>query len=565
MRKSSFVRILSLLIAVMMIFTACSSKSNTDQKQDDDTKGASTNNDKVIKPTDAESKPVDKGSETVDKGSLWFDEELVVTLLIGDNANQTIKNFAPAQQEIYKKTNVKLEFQVVPGSSYGEKRSVLLATNNFPDIITLDTSIIMEYADDGIFVDLTPYVNEKTMPNFYALSEKYNSRTKKVLVDGKLYGFPTIQRDEARNGFGPIIRTDLLEANNIPIPDTFDELIDTLVKLKDIYPESIPYTGRKGTSQLLKTLSYMLGSGYGGNGLYYDYDVDGGKYVFGPATKEFKSVLSFLNECYDKEILDPDFATTTAEQFQYKMTSGQSLFFVDNSGFGQNYTNTLRQIEGKENATLQVIPIPENDYGQRRAIAYETILGGKVYSINSNVKRLDDIITFFDWLYSEEGSNITNYGVEGESFYLDDKGEPHFIDEYINSVDTSGYSAKYYAVYSELGITKLNFSPYATNTKTQFEIQRITGEWTEVTDEYWKIIEADKAYEDPYVNPSLTKEESDRSVNITLSLTTMLEQEYNNYIMGIEPIDNWDKVIERANELGAQELADIYNTADDRY
>ena len=172
-----------------------------------------------------------------------------------------------------------------------------------------------------------------------------------------------------------------------------------MASLKEIYPDSIPYTGRKGTSQLLSTVSYMLGSGAG---LYYDYDVDGGRYVYGPATENFKAVLSFLNECYERGVLDPDFATTTTEQLQSKMTSGQSFMFIDNSGFGQNYTQLLRTQEGYEDATLQVIPVPENSFGQRRAVAYETTTTDRLFAINASTERIDDIIKFIDWLYSEE-------------------------------------------------------------------------------------------------------------------------------------------------------------------
>ena len=53
----------------------------------------------------------------------------------------------------------------------------------------------------------------------------------------------------------------------------------------------------------------------------------------------------------------------------------QSFFFVDNSGFGQNYTNELRKIAGNENATFQVLPIPENSLGERRAVSYDTRFG----------------------------------------------------------------------------------------------------------------------------------------------------------------------------------------------
>lgn len=554
MRKTK-TRAFALGLAAMVLLTACQNTAGTNE----------TTAKETVTAEKTEGGETQGETKEAEKSSLWFDEELVIHILLPDNANQPIIDYAPAQQAIHEKTNVKLVYQVVPSSSFAEKQSVLLATNNFPDMIKVGKSDLITYGQEGIFTPLSSYVNEETMPNFYSIWKTYEDRMSKYLVDDVLYAFPTIQRDEARNGVGIVLREDLLAEHNLPTPATFQELIDTMVTLKEIYPDSIPYTGRKGTSQLLKTLSYMLGSGYGSNGLYYDYDVDGGRYVFGPATQEFKAVLSFLNECYEKEVLDPDFATTTSEQFEYKMTSGQSFLFIDNSGFGQNYTKTLRTMEGMENATLQVIPVPENEFGQKRAVAYETILGDRLFAINSKAERIDDIIKFIDWLYSEEGSNITNYGVEGMSFYLDENGEPQFIEDYINQVDDSGFSAKYYAVYSDLGITKLNFSLWATNTKTQFAIQRITGDWNEVVEEYWKIIEADKAYVDPYVDPSLTAEESERVTDILANLTTMLEQEYNKYIMGIEPVDNWDSVIAKADELGARELEEIYNTANARY
>lgn len=542
-------RLLSLALCMILMLSACGSQESGTTDTTEGTTGAET--------TTTESSSA-QGTDS----SLWFDEELVITILMQDNTAQPLIDYAPAQQEIHRKTNVKLEYQIVPQSSFTEKQNVLLATNNFPDMIKVTTSNITSYAEEGIFVPLMQYVNEETMPNFYRLWQEYEEKMVKYLVNDELYAFPVIQRDEARNGFGIVLRTDLLEKHDLEIPDTFDELIDVMASLKEIYPDSIPYTGRKGTSQLLSTVSYMLGSGAD---LYYDYDVDGGRVVFGPATENFKAVLSFLNECYERGVLDPDFATTTSEQLQSKMTSGQSFMFIDNSGFGQNYTQLLRTQEGYEDATLQVIPIPENSFGQRRAVAYETVLADRLFAINSSVDRLDDIIKFIDWLYSEEGSNITNYGVEGESFYVDEEGEPHFIEEYINNVDDTGFQSKYYAVYTELGITKLNFSLWCTNTKTTFEIQRITGDWNDVVEEYWQIIEADDAYVDPYIMPALTLEESERVTDLLTSLTTMLEQEYNKYIMGIEPIENWDNVIQRAEELGAREIEDIYNAADARY
>lgn len=44
----------------------------------------------------------------------------------------------------------------------------------------------------------------------------------------------------------------------------------------------------------------------------------------------------------------------------------------------------------------------------------------------------------------------------------------------------------------------------------------------------------------------------------------MLEQEFNQYIMGEQPIDNWDNIIVRLESMGVRELEQIYNDAEQR-
>jgi len=484
-----------------------------------------------------------------------------IRVLMSDAATQPLKNYAPAQQAIFDKTNIKLDYEIVPFSSYDDKKNILLATNNWPDIAYVKPEDVATYAPTGIFQPLLQYVNEKDMPNFYKFWQQY-PEMKKYLVDGELYVFPVIQREESANGYGPVIRTDLLAKHNLTSPQTFEELLQVLAELKKIYPSSIPWTGRKGTIQLLKTTSYMLGSGYEQVGIYFDFDKN--QYVFGPATKEFKSVLSYLNKAYKMGVLDPDFATTSSEQMESKLSSGRSFFFLDNSGFGVNYTKGLRKIAGNEEAVLQILSIPENSFGQRRAISYAKELPGRFYAVNASSKNIEEVVKIVDYLYGKEGSDLSNYGKEGYSFEYNAQGEPEFKLDYVEKFRDASPSS-YYAIYSDLGITKLNFSFYACNTKTWFEIEKMLGNWNSISDEYWNIVDNDKAYHSPVINPGLTLEESERTADILIELNTYLEQQYNKYIMGLEPIENWDKVIAQCEKIGARELEKIYNDANARF
>lgn len=54
----------------------------------------------------------------------------------------------------------------------------------------------------------------------------------RTMIDGEFYTLPIIRRDVNREvGLTPFIRMDLLEANNIPVPTTWEELVDVLRQL----------------------------------------------------------------------------------------------------------------------------------------------------------------------------------------------------------------------------------------------------------------------------------------------------------------------------------------------
>ena len=120
-----------------------------------------------------------------------------------------------------------------------------------------------------------------------------------------------------------------------------------------------------------------------------------------------------------------------------------------------------------------------------------------------------------------------------------------------------------------MGITKLNFSLWAGNTKETNDIEKLAGNWDNDSDEYWKLMEKengkDGAFKQPITDPSLSTQDAEKVKKLKLDLQTMLTQEYNKYIIGVEPIDNWDKVIEKEEKLGVRDLEKIYNDANAKY
>ncbi|MEI7027081.1 extracellular solute-binding protein [Paenibacillus sp. y28] len=486
------------------------------------------------------------------------EKERTVKVVLSESANQPIKNNTPIQQEILKQTGIKLEYEAVPGSNYNDKKKTLMATNNLPDIIQIEKQDINDFGSTGVFLPLMEYMNKGLMPNFKKIWDA-NPDLVKMTVDGELYAFPAIARNEAKNGFGPVIREDLLKKHNLAAPKTFDELLTVLARLKELYPQSTPWSIRKGTGQLIGTGAYMLGSGYSsGNGIYFDKDVDGGRYVFGPGTPAFKNVLAYFHKAYKMGVLDPDYAVSTSQQWTEKLTSGKSFFFLDNSGFGLNYTRDLRKTQ--PDAKFQILPIPQYANGKARAQFYATTFTGKAFALSAKAKDPETLVKLVDWMYSEPASNLMNFGVEGVNYTLDDKGQPKYKEDYIAQFKNA-QPTPYYAVYSDLGCCQLNFTPYYSNTMSQFQIEKLTGNWDALNEEYWSIVANDKAYVEPVMDPPLSKQEATRVKELTVTLNTMLDQEYDKFIMGVKPIEAYDEVMKKAQQMGAGELEKIYNDA----
>lgn len=135
------------------------------------------------------------------------------------------------------------------------------------------------------------------MPNFKDKVEKWNLEPDLESLrqeDGKYYVLPGLH-EAVWPDYTLIVRTDLFKDNNIAIPTTWDELYTAAKKLKEIYPDSIPFSDSfkfKSTLGIAATgFGTKAGWGYG-NGLTYKADQD--EFVYTATTPEYKELLTFL-------------------------------------------------------------------------------------------------------------------------------------------------------------------------------------------------------------------------------------------------------------------------------
>jgi putative aldouronate transport system substrate-binding protein len=476
------------------------------------------------------------------------DDEITVSLMLSEHALSPVNQDAPAYREIYRKTGVKLDIEPVPSSDYSAKANVMMATGQIPDIVAVRMNHLNDFASSGVFLALSQPIRESA-PNLQRMLDSVSPEYKRVLIDGELYHIPTVFVDKKRNGRVPYIRKDILDQLGVAFPETLDELFDVLKAMKARYPESQPWTNRNKTANLLRCTAYPLGSGYG---IYFDKDVDGGKWVYGTVQPEMKDVLAYHRRSYEAGVLDPDFAVQPTDKFHEKLGSGKSFFVYENMSFLVNYNASLESTD--PDARFARVPIMENAKGQRRTFFYNNQHLNYGYSINSASKHIDRILQLFDWMVSEEGYAVTNYGIEGEHYTVE-QGRHVIKPEVLADARTK--SDPFRGMQADLGTGLLQFCSLV-----DYKIPDVFDPPEVVA--FYEDLKADPGMVEPVKDPPFTEEERERLKKLKTDVDNVLAPALDGFIVGTISLDDFQATAAKARKAGADEIAAIYNMAEDR-
>ena len=367
--------------------------------------------------------------ETTESGKV-SDTTIKISMLYADNASYPYKSDWLVWDEIKKATNVELDMQVVPDSDYTTKQQIIFNSGDIPDIVT-KTIAKTEDAQSGILLPISDYLDK--MPNFkkYIEENDYTAEIESLReADGKFYTLPNRCHDIRVQNHSWLIRKDIFEKNNIPIPTTLDEVYQAGKKLKEIYPDSKPIINRFGAGNILSVIAPGFGTsgGWGLTNNGYVYDEKSDKWVVAPTSDNYKEMLMYMNKLYEEGVLDPEFTTLESATYEQLVTQGKTFIMIDWIG------NQIRyNLEGKKlEADFDVEPIfpvkgSDGDYASRPTLKYEN--GWVLPTSIKDKPYFSTVLRFIDWFYTDEAAQLLTFGVEGETFEKDAAGNLGFIDK----------------------------------------------------------------------------------------------------------------------------------------
>ena len=451
----------------------------------------------------------------------------------------------PFYKELMKRTGVNLDITVVPGSQSDELFNLMIVSNDLPDIVSAYWTWKLGGPDqciaEGIVLPLNEMI-EKYSPNLKKYLNENPNIDRMVKSDGgNYYMYPFIRdSDYLTTYIGPVVRGDIMDELGLSDPETPEEWEAVLRAFKAAGIESPFNPG--------SNIQFMAG-GFGTWGNYYLRD---GKVVYGPVEDAYKEFLTTMTRWYSEGLMEKDLASIDNNILAAKMSSGKSALAF---GTGGQLGQWLSAGQGSNPGyTLRALKYATPEKGSQAEFGFkESLIGGSGCAITQQCSDPELAARFLDYGYGEEGHMLSNFGIEGESYTIED-GEPIFTQamyEYKNG--DLGSSISRYAWSVGSGACIQDYRMYKQRMQTDTQKQAI---------DTW----LDTNMTAHLIPPTIPlEEEADRLAQLDNAINTYWSEMVYKFIFGRESLDNFDAYVAEMKRLGLDEAIAFRQKALDRY
>ena len=345
----------------------------------------------------------------------WFAKE------IKDRFNVTLK---------FVSTNVDANAYAA-GVSAGELGDII----NFGDMgknftTALEADLVLDWSDE----DLTPYTNINAVMG--AGFEKVSAYVKETVGLDGIWGFPyavSLENNAWANLIDPDyalqIRYDAWEKAGKPALIGLEDLPSFLKALQNAVPQTAngekvyAYGGFGDWEDCVMKFTWDLMTFYG----YQEYDFMGVNYasreIVNPLEEGslYYRALKMNNELYRTGLFDPESVSQNFDTYSQKLSGGRYLMAL--WGWIINSFNNAERAENNIGYTTFLLP--------DAAPVMQTLStagSNRMWALGANTQYPERALEIIDWLCTEEGIIIQNYGPKGLTWDYNAEGIPEMTE-----------------------------------------------------------------------------------------------------------------------------------------
>lgn len=428
--------------------------------------------------------------------------------------------------------------------------NVMMASGSLPDIIVTERENFFKYGPEGAFLPLNDLIDQHA-PNIKKfLTEREDIRKYLTAPDGNIYSINFVPDGAAAQGY--FIRQDWLDKLGLEQPKTVDELYTVLKAFRENDPngngkkDETPYIDR-ANGQKTVALAALWGAH-----TYSDKDhwfLDGNKVKFGPAENEYKEAMINLSKWYAEGLIDPEAFT--------RGKNARDILLGDNiGGFAHDWFPSTAAANDKFKDKIEgfnFVPMapPADAKGKVWEYSSRPVVNATGWGLSKDIKDPVIGIKYLDFWWTEEGRRLMNFGVEGVDYDLVD-GKPKFKESVLKGEEPVISYLQKKGFQMQVGFHQ------------DFEYEK---QWmNELALKGAEMYLDGKFIAKRFPLLAFTAEEQKVLDQKETAIQPFVEETTQKWILGAEDVEkNWDAYLKALNDLGIQEVIDIYQAAYERY
>ena len=432
-------------------------------------------------------------------------------------------------------TGIRLSVEFVSLGELNERLEAMLAAQDLPDLLEPYDETMSFTVRPGLaaaVLDLTDYVMT-CAPNYLAAMGQNEILKDHLLDDGEINTFYQLSTGSAPTDYGPWIRQDWLEEQGLEIPRTYEDYETALVAFRDAYGCSdallLPGYGAIEGNYLAAgfgAAAWVFGGDYSNMGFY----VQDGVVKYGPLEPGFWDYVTLLHHWYELGLISPDFMYQSPRA---ALVGSQTGLLYLTTGEAGNY----QAITGDGSGVLVPIPDAALTPDDRLHLARDpkSMVQRATYYVPATCPDPALAVRWCDFWYTDSGTRLLNWGVEGETYSLDESGQPVYTEAVLLASGSRSRRSPYLCDLLP-GVLDLDLYRYWLDAPAM----AASDTWTRGRDPAWGL-SADLA---------LSDQDKERFSNMMIAIQTHTASLTDQLITGAKSLDQRETCLQQLRDLG---------------
>lgn len=373
--------------------------------------------------------PLAASAEIAKEGYPVTKEKITLTVFTG---TETLSPDDLNSMTIFKKaeeaTNIHIEWVTIPqGTSYTDKKALMLATDDLPDIFfgQITANELIRYGGEGSFIPMEGLIADYA-PNLNEILVKRPELIPFVTAaDGHIYGVPRITEglwNQVSRVYN--INTQWLDTLGLAMPTNLTQFKEMLISFRDNDPnqnglkDEIPITFEAGSSFTVSVFEYIFGA-YGIAVSDSLLDVSDGQVISLAQDPRFGDAIRYIASLYAEKLIDPDGLVMNSAQWKAKVNNDPVIVGVSpNWDYNDNISDPAVL------AQYGMMPPLWGDEGQEPVVYSPAMYGyNRGYGVITKACQYPEAaMRWIDYWFDEINSYEASEGPIGERLFYDENG-----------------------------------------------------------------------------------------------------------------------------------------------